>query len=233
MKKFALFFLISVACIAYGPQLSGAQMESPEGNPMAGHGHMGAMHMQGQGCGCGMAGCGMMGKGGCGMMGKGGCGMMGGMGMRDGGMMRGGMGMMHGRMDGMEMEHHRFKKLLWSLDLADTQKADISAIHDRAAKDLIRKRADIQIAKLELRELLEREPLDLAAVDAKLRQLANMKTDMVVSVLKTKEQIKTILTPEQRKRLKDMMEGRHMPCGAPMADDAAIAAPEDDQEEAD
>ncbi len=85
----------------------------------------------------------------------------------------------------------------------------------------------MQIAKLELRELLQREPVDLAAVDAKVRQIQNMKTDMFISFLKTKEQVKAVLSPEQRERLKNLERG-----GLAMTDDAPLFWEGDDEAEA-
>lgn len=223
MKKGIVLFLAMAVFLFCGSHFSAAQTEMPmagkegieKGDIHSGMpGDMKMLHqskaMSGCGCGCCMGGCRM--GGGCGMMGRGtmGPGMMG----------RG----MRGMMGGMA-GHRHMKELLRHLDLNETQKSEVFGIHDKAAKDMIRKKADIQIARLELKELLQKEPLDLAAVDAKVRQIQNMKTDVFLSFLKTREQIKAVLNPEQRKRLRDFEMG-----GMSMMEDDRIGMSSDDEE---
>ncbi len=139
-------------------------------------------------------------------------GMMGG-GMMGGGMMRGGMGrgmmgmgmMKHGMMgEGMWMEHEWMH--IWQLDLSDTQKTRIRDVKMKTAKEVIKKSADLKIAGLELKDLLEKEPVDMKAVEAKLRQIEGLRTEIKLAHIQAREQVRQILTPEQIKKLKQSLE---------------------------
>jgi len=125
---------------------------------------------------------------GCPMMG--GHGMMGGQGM--------GSGMMGGRM--MEAEHH-LARVLDGLNLDEQQKKVIGEIRSSIKKDTIRRMADLTIARLELKDLLLQDPLDMKAVEAKVKQLGSLRTEMHLSHIKALEMIKAKLTPDQRKKI--------------------------------
>jgi Spy/CpxP family protein refolding chaperone len=161
--------------------------------------------------------CGKMGPMGCGMMGGGmGEGMMGG-GMMGYGMMQG-MGR-HGMECGMmgSMPHCMMMNLA-NLNLDDTQKAEMKEIKMKAMKDMIKKRADMQVAMIELGDFLDKEPVDMKAVEAKMKELEAMRTAMHLEMIRTRELIKSKLTPEQRKKFNDMMSGGPM-CGMGMMHD--------------
>ncbi len=130
--------------------------------------------------------------------------------MHGGGMMGGmtheGMGMMHEMGGGMRGGDHPMWRMLKGLNLDDQQRETLKAIKSRVMKEMIRKRADLQIAHMEQRELLDKDPVDMKAVEAKLRQIESMRTDMHLSMLKAMEDVKAKLTPEQRKKFREMME---------------------------
>jgi Spy/CpxP family protein refolding chaperone len=125
--------------------------------------------------------------------------------------MMAGRGMGHEMMCGMgqgpgmmEMAHH-IGKCLAALNLDDRQKKMLDEIKSRIMKETIRKMADIRIAQIELRDLIKQDPLDMKAVEAKIKQIAAMKSDLGISHIRAFEEIKKILTPEQRKKLMDML----------------------------
>lgn len=105
--------------------------------------------------------------------------------------------------EGIPRGMHHIWMHLESLDLDEKQKADIKGIHARFMKSIIKKRADIQIANVELRELLDKEPIDMMSVKTKLTQIETMKTEAFLSHIKAKEEVKSKLTPEQLKKLKE------------------------------
>jgi Spy/CpxP family protein refolding chaperone len=156
----------------------------------------------------------------CGKMGSMGCGMMGGgmgEGMMGGGMMQGmgGHSMECGMMGSMP---HAMMMNLANLNLDDKQKAEMKEIKMKAMKDMIKKRADMQVAMIELGDLLDNEPVDMKAVEAKMKELEGMRTAMHLEMIKTREVIKSKLTPEQRKKFSEMMSGGSM-CGMGMMHD--------------
>jgi Spy/CpxP family protein refolding chaperone len=139
------------------------------------------------------------------MWGRGmGSGMMGGRNIEPG--MMGGCGM-DGQM--MEADHHMLRHLM-DLDLDEQQKNLIGQIKSRMMKEMIRRSADMRIVQIELKDLLGQEPLDMKAVEAKVKQLEMIRTEMHLSHIKAMEDIKTKLTSEERKKLKEMMESGPM-----------------------
>jgi Spy/CpxP family protein refolding chaperone len=98
---------------------------------------------------------------------------------------------------------------LSALGLDEQQKEAIKEIRSREEKDTIRKRADIRIADIELRDILDKDPVDMNAIETKLKRISSLMTDMRLSGIRTIEAIKTKLTPEQGKRFKEMLEMGH------------------------
>jgi len=107
-----------------------------------------------------------------------------------------GMGM------GMMGEEHQVWKALRDLGLGEKQMETIKDIRNKAKKEAIRKGADLRIAGLELRELLDKEPVDVTAVEAKLKQMEPLRTEMRLLLIKSLEEIKAVLTPEQKQKFK-------------------------------
>jgi len=146
-----------------------------------------------------------------------------GWGMQEGGMIDGrghqDMGMMHcmGGMPcgGMMMDDdHPILKHFMVLGLDDKQKDALKTLRSKTIKDMAKKRAEMQIAGIELKDLLDKDPVDMKAVEASVKKNESLKTDMFLGHIKAREEMKSILTPDQRKRLNEMMEaGRGAGCG--------------------
>jgi Spy/CpxP family protein refolding chaperone len=147
------------------------------------------------------------------------CGCMGGKGggMQEGCMMEGmgHQGMMHGMGGGMMMnDDHPMWKLLMSLGLDNKQKDALKTLRSKTMKDMAKKRAEMQIAGIELKDLLDKDPVDMKAVEASVKKNESLKMDMFLGHIKAREEMKSVLTPDQRKRLNEMMEaGRGAGCG--------------------
>ena len=135
-----------------------------------------------------------------------------------GGMMEGmehrGMGMMHG-MGGMQGggmmmdDDHPMWKHLMGLGLDEKQQAALKAIRSKTMKDMIKKKADMQIAGIELKDLLDKDIVDMKAVEASVKKSESLRTEMFLAHIRAHEEMKSILTPEQRKRFKEMMPPGH------------------------
>jgi Spy/CpxP family protein refolding chaperone len=126
-----------------------------------------------------------------------------GKGMDEKSMMGGGTGMMGDGM-GMDREHYMMRKMM-SLGLDEKQMEEIKAIHLNSRKEAIRKKADLEIAEIELREIMAQDPVDLRAAEAKVKQIEALKVGMKMEHIKTMEEIKGKLTPEQKKKFHSMM----------------------------
>lgn len=113
--------------------------------------------------------------------------------------------MQHDGMRMMRRGHHLWRSLM-SLGLDEKQREAIKEIKSRVMKDTIRKRADVKVARIDLRDLLDKDQVDMNAAEATLKKIASLQTDIRLSHIKALEEIKTKLTPEQRKMFKEMHE---------------------------
>ena len=130
---------------------------------------------------------------------------------------RGGMGGMMERMMGDPAErplitimlHHRTE-----LGLSAEQVSRLETLRGDFTREAIRRGADIRIAELDLATLLEQDPVDLTKVEAKVREVSQLRADLRIARLRTVEQGKALLTPEQRTRLQAMLSGGMMHQGS-------------------
>ena len=122
----------------------------------------------------------------------------------------GGPGGMMGRMMGDPAErplitimlHHRTE-----LGLSPDQVSRLETLRGDFTREAIRRGADIRIAEFDLASLLEQDPVDLAKVETKVREVAQLRADLRIARLRAVEQGKAVLTPEQRARLQTMVSG--------------------------
>ena len=165
-------------------------------------------------------------------------GMRGGRGMmpmRDRMMMRGGMrgpGMgrrMHGGMMGAEGDVvgqllHRlggpgfYERHAEELGLSDEQKAQFKEIWSSHHKDMIRTRADIEIAQVELKELLTKDSPEFDRAKKKVSQISKMRGEIAQERLEALQKARKVLAAEQIEKLKSLKEGMTCDprCGMPM-----------------
>ena len=123
--------------------------------------------------------------------------------------------MMHGDM--MERQHH-MKMMLMRLGLDEKQKAEVDRMMTAHMKDAIKKKADLDIAKLELKGILSKDPMDMTAAESKMKEIEAIKTAIFLSHLNVHQEIKSVLTPEQQTKMKKRME-MHMMDGGMMGKD--------------
>jgi Spy/CpxP family protein refolding chaperone len=126
---------------------------------------------------------------------------------------QGGMGMMGSRMmPGMEgggmpeeMGMHRpsqvVRMMKAEIGLSDAQAKQAQELLLQTMKSRIKQQADLRIAEVELQELLEAEPVDMARVEAQLKAIEGLRTTLRLTVIKAHEEAKAMLTPEQRQKL--------------------------------
>ncbi len=109
-------------------------------------------------------------------------------------------------MEMMPEAEHPMWRYLMDFGLDDKQKSEVKEIKSRVIKEMIKKRADEHIAHIELRDLLDKDPVDMKAIEAKLKQIETVKTGMHLSLIRVREEVKSKLTPEQRKKFKETLE---------------------------
>lgn len=133
--------------------------------------------------------------------------------------------MMQGRMQpGMHGEGSRpgmmgmgpnIMALKEKLNLTPQQEESLQKIFMEARKDLIRKRAEIEITSLELAEILRGSNPDYKQIEVKVRQMEKMQADMKLAGIKSFLDAKKLLTPEQVKKLEELREMKGRAGGPP------------------
>ena len=127
-----------------------------------------------------------------------------GMGPPGGGMgmgMGGGMGMW----DGAHGKH-----ITSMLGLDDNQTVQVKPILYKLQKDMVKKKADIEVAEVELEEILGKDPVDLKAAEAKVKQIASLKAEAAMIHIQGIENLKAKLNAEQKKKLTETMQMKGM-----------------------
>jgi len=141
---------------------------------------------------------GMMGRG---MMGQ--MPMMQGMMGGQGGMM--GQGMMRGGMMSMDIPNaQKLLALADDLKLKDEQIKSLKTLSLNSQKESISQGADLSIARLELNSLLGQEEINLAQVQQKVREVANLEAELRIAQIKASIEAKEVLTEEQHALLKEI-----------------------------
>jgi len=130
---------------------------------------------------------------------------MGGMGMGPGmhGMgMGGGMGMGPRGFEAM------LDRLTGPLAITAKQREKLESIRDKQQRDDIRTGADLQIARLDLRNLMEADNADRGAINSQIDKIAQMEASMRKSRVGAMLDGRAVLTAEQRAKLEQL---RHTP----------------------
>ncbi len=122
-----------------------------------------------------------------GMMGK----------MMQGGMMGGMMGRMHRGFD-------FFLGKAKQLELTPEQIKKLRDMKFQFEIDNARRKADLEVAKIELKRLKADEKADPKQIEAKIREVQNKKAELEIALFRAKRQAKSVLTEEQRAKLSSM-----------------------------
>ena len=130
---------------------------------------------------------------------------MGGGGMGPGAM---GHGMGHGMgRDGRFMHRGGFGPMLVKeLDLTPQQIEKMKASREAQQRKAIQARADIQLARLDLRKLMQADKPDGRAIEAQIDRIAGLRAGMEKSRVSAMLDFRASLTPEQQKKLKELRE---------------------------
>lgn len=132
---------------------------------------------------------------------RGGGGMMGGdgMGMHE---MRG----MHGMgMDGGMMEMMKMMMRTSGLDLTADQKKKLKLLRLHHQKEAIPLLARVRMSVVELQELALADPVDMENVRAKTKEKHSALAELEFGHMLHIQQVKALLTPDQRQKLESMM----------------------------
>lgn len=125
---------------------------------------------------------------------------------------RGHGGRPHSPMDPAQFEQHlerRLKHLYVEIDATEEQKRRLEPILQQAAKDLLPMRERLHAGRAEALELLTRERVDPAALEALRAKHLQLADEASRRVTRAVSQAAEVLTPAQRKQLAAHFERRH------------------------
>ena len=115
----------------------------------------------------------------------------------------------HGQM--MEMDHMdmmggemMFMEHANKMGLTDDQMAKMKPLHSEMQKKLIRSNADLKIAQIELKEIMEVKDFDLDKATSAVKKIEDIKTARHLDMLKAMKDMRAILTDEQFKNMRKM-----------------------------
>jgi len=86
------------------------------------------------------------------------------------------------------------------LELSDDQVAQIREAQRAVRRDSIARNADVEVGEMDLEALYEADEPDLAAIRAKLEEVALLGVDGKIAGLGLRQQVRAILTPAQRQQ---------------------------------
>ena len=121
----------------------------------------------------------------------------------------------HGEGHGQMMEMGNMDKMGDMMDmciehadkmgLTDDQVMKMKPVHSEMQKKQARFKADLKIAGIELKEIMEVKDFDLEKAGAAVKNIANIKTAHHLEMLKAMKEMRTVLTDEQFRKMKKMM----------------------------
>jgi Spy/CpxP family protein refolding chaperone len=91
------------------------------------------------------------------------------------------------------------------MGLTDEQLMKMKPLHNEMQKKHARFKTDLEIAQIELREIMEVKDFDLEKAGSAVKKIAEIKTAHHLEMLKAMKEMRSILTDEQFKKMKKMM----------------------------
>jgi Spy/CpxP family protein refolding chaperone len=92
------------------------------------------------------------------------------------------------------------------IGLTEEQISKIKPVHREMEKDQVRFGADLKIAQIELKEIMEVKDFDLDKASAQVKKIEDLKTTHHLAMLKSMKEVRSILTDEQFKKMGAMMQ---------------------------
>lgn len=93
------------------------------------------------------------------------------------------------------------------LSLSSDQVKNLERLRTAFEREAVKKQADLRVAELDLSEILKAESVDVKNAEAKVREVERLRADIRVARIRTIEQAKAVLSPEQRDKLRAMTSG--------------------------
>lgn len=107
----------------------------------------------------------------------------------------------------MEFKHYEFDFYLCltdELSLSDEQVKKLKSIKLECEKNRIMIEARIKVAEMELQDLLNQPEVDITKIDAKIREIGEIKIEDSINDIHSLIDARNILTTEQKEKLKKL-----------------------------
>jgi len=92
-----------------------------------------------------------------------------------------------------------------ALGLSADQVRRLEQLRDDFQRLTIRNEADLRIIELDIAALLDREPVEIAKLEAKMREEEKLRTDLRIARIRAIEKGKALLNAEQKKKLTELL----------------------------
>lgn len=116
-------------------------------------------------------------------------------------------------------------KFKQAMAITDDQEKQLQSINNNYKKTQIKMKADVELANLDLHELLRNDQASLSDIESKLKKVHVLKAELLMASIKAKREAKSVFTDEQRQRMKAVHEriqqygsgsmSKEHPCGDP------------------
>ncbi|MDX1412054.1 MAG: Spy/CpxP family protein refolding chaperone, partial [Nitrospirales bacterium] len=97
-------------------------------------------------------------------------------------------------------------KFKQAMAITDAQEDQLKSINTNYKKTKIKMKAEVDLANLDLHELLRNDQAPLSDIESKLKNVHILKADLLMASIKAKREAKAVLTDEQRQRMKAVHE---------------------------
>lgn len=96
------------------------------------------------------------------------------------------------------------------LGLSAEQVKTLERVRNDFTKESIRVDADLRIAEMDLESLLQAQPVEMAQVEAKIREIERRRADLRIARIRAIESGKKQLSADQRSKLQELLAERYV-----------------------
>ena len=98
-----------------------------------------------------------------------------------------------------------------ALGLSADQVRKLEQLRDDFQRQSIRNDADLRIVELDIAGLLEKEPVEMAKLENKIREAEKLRADIRITRIRAIEQARALLMTDQKKKLEDLNRAMRAP----------------------
>jgi Spy/CpxP family protein refolding chaperone len=100
------------------------------------------------------------------------------------------------------------RRLATELKLTEEQRERMGEIRERATRENVRTRADLQLARMDLHRLLRAERAEAREVEAQIDRIAELRAAMEKTRVLAMLEARDVLSAEQRRKLRELRDER-------------------------